>query len=123
MDHIIRLYIGPYLLHIGSNFETTLDAYDGKFWMAWPDFLAEFESLSICMIPNAESSNYHRVIGDVHGGVNAPSDLAEVEAGKSDVFLAPNKTHQIKLKVNSKKQSVVMQTLFHMPGKLKIYNF
>merc|ERR1711953_535971 len=41
-----------------------VDAFDGKFWMAWVDFLAEFESLSICMIPNAESSNYHRVIVD-----------------------------------------------------------
>lgn len=87
--------------------------------MAWADFLAEFESLSICMIPNAEFSNYHRVIGDVQGGVNAPLDSAEVDAGQSNVFLAPNKTHQIKLKVNSKKQSVVMQALFHMPGKLK----
>ena len=62
------------------------------------------------------SSNYHRVIGDVHGGVNSPLDAAEVKAGASNVFLAPNKTHQIKLTVNNKKQSVVMQALFHMPG-------
>jgi len=30
------------------------DAQDGKFWMSWTDFLNEFESLSICMLPNAE---------------------------------------------------------------------
>ena len=30
------------------------EAKDGKFWMSWADFLNEFESLSICMLPNAE---------------------------------------------------------------------
>ena len=104
-----------------SNFKTTKDAIDGKFWMAWADFLTEFEQLSICMIPNAESSNYHRVIGDIQGGVNSPLDLAEVMAGQVHCLWAVNRTHQIKLKVKNKQQSVVMQALFHMPGMIKIY--
>ena len=63
------------------------------------------------------SSNYHRVIGDFHCGVNAPSNYDAIRAEGSKVYLGAEQTHQIKLKVNTKKQQVVMQVVISMPGK------
>ena len=37
-----------------NQFEYFKDAPDGTFWMSWSDFLVEFESLSVCMLPNSE---------------------------------------------------------------------
>ena len=37
-----------------NQFEYFKDAPDGTFWMSWSDFLVEFESLSVCMLPNSK---------------------------------------------------------------------
>ena len=60
------------------------------------------------------SSNYHRVIGDFHCGVNAP--LNSEAALSTNVCWAADQTHQIKLRVNTKRQFVAMQVIVSMPG-------
>ena len=76
--------------------------------MDFRDFLSEFESLTLCIVPNETETNFYEFSGVLIGGVNSPRSLSDMK--RSDVFLASEMTNQYCLEVQSQ-QEVIIQIL------------
>ena len=72
------------------------DNDDGKFWMAWDDFLVEFESLTVCHLDN-DAEMEQRATGTFRYGLNSPTSKQHM----TEHYLDPAFHFQIKLTVTT----------------------
>ena len=83
--------------------------------MDFRDFLSEFESLTLCIVPNETKTNFHEFSGLLIGGVNSPRTLSDMK--RSDIFLGAGMTNQYRLEVESP-QEVIIQILIDQSCKI-----
>ena len=83
--------------------------------MDFQDFLSEFESMTLCIVPNESKTNFHEFSGLMIGGVNSPRTLYDMRG--SDVFLGAEMTNQYRLEVESP-QEVIIQILIDQSCKI-----
>ena len=83
--------------------------------MDFQDFLSEFESMTLCIVPNEAKTNFHEFSGVLIGGMNSPRTLFDMK--RSDVFLGAGMTNQYRLEVESPKE-VIIQILIDQSRKI-----
>jgi len=89
------------------------DDEDGMFWMAWTDFVREFEALTVCHLEDSRDQE-QRFLGTFqYDGETSPKDKLDMGLN----YLNPEKHLQFHLKVTGEKQFIQMQVTLDIPMK------